>query len=98
MFARAQREEGKLLSRTPGLIGSSIQAAGEDPLTWFSRAVGKLRTLWLARTYPFASFGKGAWVHYSCRVARSAAQYISIGENVGLGSGCPAGRLRSSWH
>jgi acetyltransferase-like isoleucine patch superfamily enzyme len=56
----------------------------EDPLKWFSRAAGKLRTLWLAWTYPFASFGKGVWTHYSCHVARSAAPYISIGERVGL--------------
>jgi acetyltransferase-like isoleucine patch superfamily enzyme len=57
---------------------------GEDPLSWISRSAGKLRTLWLARTYPFASFGKGSWVHYSCHVVRSAAPYISIGEDVGL--------------
>src|SRR6202041_532926 len=56
----------------------------EDPLSWFSRVAGKLRTLWLARTYPFASFAPGAWAHYSCHVARSAAPYISIGERVGL--------------
>ena len=49
-----------------------------------SRAAGKLRTLWLARSYRFASFGKGAWSHYSCHVARSAAPYISIGDNVGF--------------
>jgi acetyltransferase-like isoleucine patch superfamily enzyme len=56
----------------------------EDPLSWVSRAAGKLRTLWLAWTYPFACFAKGAWVHYSGRIARSAARYISIGKNVGL--------------
>lgn len=56
----------------------------EDPLSWVSRAAGKLRTLWLAWTYPFACFARGAWVHYSCRIARSAARYISIGKNVGL--------------
>jgi acetyltransferase-like isoleucine patch superfamily enzyme len=66
------------------LLGSSRGVTRKDPLEWFSRAAGKLRTLWLARTYPFASFGRKAWVHYSCRVARSAAPYISIGENVGL--------------
>jgi acetyltransferase-like isoleucine patch superfamily enzyme len=67
--------------------GSGYSPGGirEDPQTWFSRGAGKLRTLWLAHTYPFASFGKGAWVCYSCGVARSAAKYISLGENVGLG-------------
>lgn len=67
------------------MIGNSRQAiAGEDPLVWFSRAISKLRTLWLARTYAFASFGRGAWVHYSCHVSRSTSPYISIGEGVGL--------------
>ena len=67
--------------------GSAYSPGGirEDPLTWFSRGASKLRTLWLGHTYPFASFGKGAWVYYSCGVARSAAKYISLGENVGLG-------------
>jgi carbonic anhydrase/acetyltransferase-like protein (isoleucine patch superfamily) len=70
--------------RDPGPIDDRPPVSVEDPLSWFSRAAGKIRTLWLARTYPFASFGKGAWVHYSCHVARSAAPYISIGEDVGL--------------
>ena len=65
-------------------ISYSRRMTRKDPLVWFSRAAGKLRTLWLAWSYPFASFGKGAWSHYSCHVARSAAPYISIGENVGL--------------
>jgi|SRR5579863_2290994 len=60
------------------------QAPAEDPLLWFPRAVGKLRALWRALTYPFALFGKGAWVHYSCHISRSAAPYIAIGENVNL--------------
>jgi acetyltransferase-like isoleucine patch superfamily enzyme len=64
-----------------GFSGSPVK---KDPLAWFPRAAGKLRTLWLRHTYPFASFGKKAWAHYSCRLARSAAPYISIGKNVGL--------------
>jgi acetyltransferase-like isoleucine patch superfamily enzyme len=65
-------------------FGGPRAVTRDDPMAWFSRAAGKIRTLWLARTYRFASFGKGAWVHHSCHVARSAAPYISIGENVGL--------------
>jgi acetyltransferase-like isoleucine patch superfamily enzyme len=56
----------------------------EDPLSWLSRLAGKLRTQWLARTYPFASFGKGTWVHYSFGMPRSAAPYVSIGEDGGF--------------
>jgi acetyltransferase-like isoleucine patch superfamily enzyme len=55
-----------------------------DPLEWFSRAASKLRTLWIASTYPFVSFGKGAWVHFSIHVSRLAARHISIGKDVGL--------------
>jgi acetyltransferase-like isoleucine patch superfamily enzyme len=62
-----------------------VRVMSEDPLTWFSRLAGKFRTLWMAKTYPFASFAKGAWLHYSCHVTRLAAPYISIGEKVGLG-------------
>jgi acetyltransferase-like isoleucine patch superfamily enzyme len=65
-------------------IGHAPEVLREDPLSWFSRMANKLRTLWLAWTYPFASFGKGTWAHYSCHVTRSAAPYISIGENVAL--------------
>jgi acetyltransferase-like isoleucine patch superfamily enzyme len=70
--------------RNPGSTGYPHQVAREDPLALFPRLAGKLRTLWLAQTYPFALFGKGAWVHYSIHMERSTARYISIGENVGL--------------
>ena len=56
----------------------------EDPLVRCSRAVGKLRTLWLRQTYGFARFGRGAWAHRSIHVKRSAAHYISIGAGVGI--------------
>jgi acetyltransferase-like isoleucine patch superfamily enzyme len=55
-----------------------------DPLGWLSRGASKLRTLWLESTYPFDSFGRGAWMHYSCQVSRIGAASISIGEDVGL--------------
>jgi acetyltransferase-like isoleucine patch superfamily enzyme len=64
--------------------GSSQAARDEDPLSWFPALATRFHTLWLAWTYSFASFGKGAWGHYSCRVARSAAPYISLGKGVGL--------------
>ncbi|MFZ0277476.1 MAG: acyltransferase [Candidatus Sulfotelmatobacter sp.] len=70
--------------QNPGAIGNPVQTPTEDPLALFSRLATKLRTLWLAWTYPFVSFGKGTWAHYSCHVARSAAPYISIGEGVAL--------------
>ena len=56
----------------------------EDPLAWLPRMANKLYTMWLMWTYPFASFGKGTWAHYSSHVARSAAPHISIGKNVAI--------------
>jgi acetyltransferase-like isoleucine patch superfamily enzyme len=86
--ASVKRPTTKQGSSVRGVTRYSQQVMrDEDPLSWFSRAAIKLRTVWLAWTYPFASFGRGAWVHYSCRVARSAAPYISLGEGVGFARG-----------
>lgn len=59
----------------------------QDPRGWISRVLSKVRTFWLAHTYSFFSFGKGAWAHYSWRVDRSSAPYISIAERVGFAQG-----------
>src|SRR5579863_7239630 len=78
--------EKRISDQDPESIGSGHppEVTWEDPLAWFSRAANKLRTLWLAWTYPFASFGKGSWAHYTCHVDRSSAPYISIGKDVAL--------------
>lgn len=71
-----------------GLISRVWQTISRQDLgDWISRLLSKLRTLWLAHTYPFFSFGKGAWAHYSWRVDRSSAPYISIAERVGFAHG-----------
>lgn len=54
----------------------------EDPLGSFSRLASKLNSLWLGWTYPFAFLGKGVWIHHSCQLSRSIANYISIGNRV----------------
>jgi acetyltransferase-like isoleucine patch superfamily enzyme len=56
----------------------------EDPLEGFPRLASKLHSLWLARTYPFASIGKDVWVHYSCELSRSIAGHIRVGNGVVL--------------
>ena len=88
-------------SSARGLTRYSQEAMrDEDPLSWFSRLAIKLRTVWLAWTYPFVSFGRGTWVHYSCSVTRSAAPYISLGDGVGFARGtrldvsAPAGTVQ----
>jgi acetyltransferase-like isoleucine patch superfamily enzyme len=58
---------------TPGVSGARIASA--------------VNTLWMKHTYPFASIGKGAWIHYSCNLERTMARYMSIGEEVMLKSG-----------
>lgn len=57
----------------------------EDPALILPRLASKLRSVWLSRTYPFAHFGKGVSVHYSCDISRAACPYISLGDDVRLG-------------
>jgi acetyltransferase-like isoleucine patch superfamily enzyme len=58
------------------------QPPGEDPLHFFSRAATKLNTIWLQATYPFAAFGRGVSIHYSCDLPRSISGFMSFGDNV----------------
>ena len=44
----------------------------------------KLRSLWMQSTYPFAEFGRGTSIHYSCEIRRSASSQIKLGSNVYL--------------
>jgi acetyltransferase-like isoleucine patch superfamily enzyme len=53
-----------------------------DPFEGLSRLANKLHSLWLARTYPFASVGKDVWVHHSCQLSRSIANYIWLGDKI----------------
>jgi acetyltransferase-like isoleucine patch superfamily enzyme len=57
----------------------------EDPFGGFSRVANKLKSLWLAWTYPFASIGKNVSVHHTCDLQRSRANYIRLGNRVKLG-------------
>lgn len=56
----------------------------EDPAYLYSRAMNKFHSLWLARTYPFASFGKRVSIDRSCVLQRSMARHVSIGDGVVL--------------
>src|SRR5262249_37098369 len=58
-----------------------------DPLSILPRAATKLKTAWMKRSYPFAAFGRGVSVHYSCDVSRHNARFISIGDNVYMAPG-----------
>jgi len=59
-----------------------------DPLSLFTRAMSKMRTIWLRLTFPFAHFGKGVSIHYSCEIPRHMAPSISFCSRVSvIGSG-----------
>jgi acetyltransferase-like isoleucine patch superfamily enzyme len=59
----------------------------EDPLSLFGALLTKVRTIWMQRTYPFAGFGRGVSIHYSCDIRRSAASRIQIGNSVYIAPG-----------
>jgi carbonic anhydrase/acetyltransferase-like protein (isoleucine patch superfamily) len=59
----------------------------QTPRTGGSRIASALNTLWLKHTYPFVSMGQDAWIHHSCKLERSMAPYIVIGEEVMLKRG-----------
>jgi len=66
-------------------MSKSGHGVGEDPFSWITRIASKFRSLWLSRTYPFASLGSGFSAHYSCELQRSIARFIRIGSSVTIG-------------
>jgi acetyltransferase-like isoleucine patch superfamily enzyme len=86
--ATGRQVDIKEATKNRGPISRAWQTVSRQDLRGLiSQVLSKLRTLWLAQTYPFSSFGKGAWAHYSLRLDRSAAPYISIAERVGFAQG-----------
>lgn len=61
-----------------------VSSPAEDPAHLVSRIATKLHTIWLRNTYPFASFGRGTSVDWSCDIRRSASRSIYLGEDVYL--------------
>lgn len=58
--------------------------AAPDPLSLLGDLATKLNTLWLQRMYPFADFGRGVSIHYTCDINRARASDIHIGDHVYL--------------
>jgi acetyltransferase-like isoleucine patch superfamily enzyme len=56
----------------------------EDPLSIFGRIITKLHSMWLEQTYPFAEFGSGVSLHYTCEIQRSMSPFICIKDGVYL--------------
>jgi acetyltransferase-like isoleucine patch superfamily enzyme len=63
----------------------NIDVPSEDVLRVLPRALTKLHTLWRSFTYPFASVGHSLSIHYTCRLQRSIAPAIKLGNSITLG-------------
>lgn len=56
----------------------------EDPLALLPRGRTKMHSLWVSRTYPFASIGRDGSFHFTSKVSRRRAPRISLGNSVFL--------------
>jgi acetyltransferase-like isoleucine patch superfamily enzyme len=56
----------------------------QDPLSWITRIMCRVHSLWLRSTYPFLSVGHDFWAHYSCEILRPLSRNIRIGDDVRL--------------
>lgn len=63
-----------------------IKLPGEDVLSLVPKLLTKVRTWWLKGTYPFAAFGRGVSIHYSCDIRRSSSFRIHISDDVYIAS------------
>ena len=71
------------------LVGSSGDDQGartprEDPSRVLSRLLTRLHSEWLRRTWPFAEFGDGTSVHWSCDISRTISGEVRLGKEVYL--------------
>lgn len=63
---------------------SNARLPHEDPLKLLPRGLTKLYSLWVSRTYPFASIGRDVSFHFTSKVSRQRAPAISLGNSVML--------------
>jgi len=56
----------------------------EDPLKLIPRLLTRLNSIWVSRTYPFASIGRNVSLHFTSEVSRQRATRISIGNSVAI--------------
>jgi len=54
----------------------------EDPLDLLPRALKKMYSIWVSRTYPFASIGRKVSFHFTSKVSRQRSPRISLGDSV----------------
>src|ERR1017187_7967262 len=73
------------IERTHGSLArslSKLKSFACDPFSLAAAVTTKLRTIWMASTYPFARFGRRVSIHYSADILRSASNRICIGDYV----------------
>ena len=51
----------------------------EDPLGLFPKALTKLYSAWVSRTYPFARIGRDVSFHFTCKVSRQRSTQDQLG-------------------
>jgi len=56
----------------------------EDPLKLIPRLLTRMNSMWVSRTYPFASIGRNVSLHFTSEVSRQRATRISIGNSVAV--------------
>lgn len=61
-----------------------LTRSSEDVMSLVPDALNKLHGIWLSITYPFASLGSNVSIARSCRLDRSVARWIAIGNLVQL--------------
>jgi len=75
--------------RTKNMPYSLDHRPFEDPLGIFPKALTKLYSAWVSRTYPFARIGRDVSFHFTCKLSRQRSTRISLGNSVRL--------LESAW-
>lgn len=56
-----------------------------DPLDLLTNGLSKMYSMWVSRTYPFASIGRNVSLHFTSKVSRERAPRISLGSSVSVG-------------
>ena len=63
---------------------SEARVPSQSLFQFTTRIATRLHSLWLKKTWPFAEFGDGTSVHWSCDISRSISRSISFGSDVYL--------------
>jgi acetyltransferase-like isoleucine patch superfamily enzyme len=64
------------------LVRQGSRAKSGDLIQTIPWILSKLNTLWMRITYPFASMGERAFIHYRCTIDRKTAHRIQLGNDV----------------